>query len=653
MALQKNPQEAFAFKYAGKSLLALGQIDQAQNALSQAHQLDNRDPETVKDIGNCLNAKQNQDEAIRAYQYALSIDPDYPPALNNIGLIMKQRGRTQEARSLISKALSLDPTFAAYHLNLGTVYMEEGELDEALSLTEAALSVNPEYADAYMNLGSILSMKKSLDKAIKAAEKAVQINPSLTDAYVNLSGYLRDAQRLDEALDKVSTAIRLNPLHQGAHINMGQIYKDKGDLDQALAATLKAIELKPDHADAHVNLGGILKEQGQLDQALAATLKAIELKPDNSKALYGLATINLARGEIENAKTQLNQAINMNAQEVGAYFELSITIENTADAENLIRAAERADKERLAPKEKALLCFAFANCLHKLKLYDKAAEQLQSANTNKLIAMPSNAEALVEAISACNSREFPVEHVEDTCGQGRIFIVGMPRSGSTLLETILSSGTSIKDLGETRALARAIEEKARQSARDSKTESVDNLYTRHLDDLGEDTSDCIYSIDKQLYNFMHTGIIARHMPSAKIIHCQRNPMDNILSMYRSNLTAGNNFTSDLKDAANVLIVQENTMQGHKEKYPNQIFTFNYDTFVNSPKTQLLPLLEWLELDWDEDYLHPEKIKRIINTASVMQARRPISNKSVGGWRNYRSLLKPAEEIIRTSGILEV
>jgi hypothetical protein len=95
------------------------------------------------------------------------------------------------------------------------------------------------------------------------------------------------------------------------------------------------------------------------------------------------------------------------------------------------------------------------------------------------------------------------------------------------------------------------------------------------------------------------------------------------------------------------------MQGHKEKYPNQIFTFNYDTFVNSPKTQLLPLLEWLELDWDEDYLHPEKIKRIINTASVMQARRPISNKSVGGWRNYRSLLKPAEEIIRTSGILEV
>ena len=121
-------------------------------------------------------------------------------------------------------------------------------------------------------------------------------------------------------------------------------------------------------------------------------------------------------------------------------------------------------------------------------------------------------------------------------------------------------------------------------------------------------------------------------------------------MYRSNLSAGNNYTSNLKDSAKVLIAQEQAMQTQKNRHPEKIFTFDYDEFVNAPEKELRKLLGWLELKFNEIYLHPEKSTRSVNTASVMQARRPIHNRSVGAWKNYRTLLRPAFKIIQESGI---
>ena len=160
-----------------------------------------------------------------------------------------------------------------------------------------------------------------------------------------------------------------------------------------------------------------------------------------------------------------------------------------------------------------------------------------------------------------------------------------------------------------------------------------------------------YITDKYLYNFVYINWIAAHMPAAKIIHCRRSPMDNILSMYRSNLAAGNNYTSKPEDAAKILIAHEQAMQIQKKRHPKKIFTFDYDEFVSAPEANLPKILEWLGLEFDQRYLHPEKSKRSVNTASVMQARKPISNKSVGGWKNYERLLKPALRIFQESGLL--
>jgi len=156
-----------------------------------------------------------------------------------------------------------------------------------------------------------------------------------------------------------------------------------------------------------------------------------------------------------------------------------------------------------------------------------------------------------------------------------------------------------------------------------------------------------------LYNFQYTEVITRAMPSARIIHCRRHPLDNILSMLRSNLNAGSSYTSDPLDAAKFLIHQEEIMGRFKHKYEKHIFTFDYDAFARNPENILQPLIDWLGLEWNERYLHPEMNCRLINTASVIQARQPITSKSVGGWKNYRELLKPAEEALIESGIFNL
>ena len=302
----------------------------------------------------------------------------------------------------------------------------------------------------------------------------------------------------------------------------------------------------------------------------------------------------------------------------------------------------------LNPRARAFAEFALSNCFHKSKDHNSASKCLQLANKNRLIASPLAPMLLQEiALSISHFDPSDTKSANSNSGNGRIFIVGVPRSGSTLLETILSMNPEIKDLGESRSLKKAIAKFQIQKQRHPDYQNLNEIYS-HIEPL--DNSKYTYTIDKQLYNFIHIDHIATYMPAAKIIHCRRNPMDNILSMFRSNLSAGNNYTASLEDSAKVLIAQEQVMQNHKKRHPEKIFTFDYDKFVNAPEANLRKLLGWLDLDFHESYLHPEKSKRSVITASVMQARKPISNKSVGGWKNYETLLKPAFEIIQESGI---
>ena len=283
--------------------------------------------------------------------------------------------------------------------------------------------------------------------------------------------------------------------------------------------------------------------------------------------------------------------------------------------------------------------FARSNILHKEGKYQKSAEYLVKANNIKLRMHHSEADLLIDKtkklkISSDNHKEtneifenYPLS----------IFIVGLPRCGSTLIESIISLNNSVQDLGE----VNIFEESYREYKKYNKKRTLRDIYMEKL----EITSNKTITTNKWLFNYQYAGIIAKAIPNAKIIHCYRNPLDNILSIYRAHFGIGNHFASNLIDSAKVYSDQEEIMRIYKKEFKNNIYSLNYDKLVTHPSKEIKSLILWLKWKWDDLYLSPHLNNRKVSTRSNVQVRSPINTKSLGGWKNYRNMLRPAMEII--------
>ena len=210
--------------------------------------------------------------------------------------------------------------------------------------------------------------------------------------------------------------------------------------------------------------------------------------------------------------------------------------------------------------------------------------------------------------------------------------------------SIISLNSQVQDLGEVNIL-----EESFQEYKDSATNlTLEEIYRKKSQTINKTS---LITTKKFLFNYQYAGIIASNIPNAKIIHCFRNPLDNILSIYRAHFGTGNSFSSSLVDCAEVYSDQEEIMKIYKKKYQSIIYSLNYDKLVNNPEDELKALINWLGWQWNDIYLSPHLNKRTVTTRSNVQVRSPINSKSVGGWKNYKEMLKPAIEILMKNGKL--
>ena len=459
---------------------------------------------------------------------------------------------------------------------------------------------------------------------------------------------LKEIGLLEKALDVTLMAISLNPEQAVAHLNYGVILQEMGQLDQALDATNKAIALNPGIADMHMNLALILQECGQLDQALAAVLKAIDLDPYHANSYTLLGRLHEVNGDLSKARNFFTRSLQINPQQGWAYYETSKNLASLNEATIILDLIRAMPKVTLSYRDSMFLAFARSNCYHMHKDFFNSAKCLVEANKIKKRLHPSDKN---HYISSAKRLLLSTDHettINSSLGQGRVFIVGIPRCGSSLVQTVLTTNPLAVDLGENSAMSKAIS-KLIVGRQKLTSRTLEDLY---LDHLNIPIPASGITLDKQLYNYISSGHIACNMPAAKIIHCRRNPLDNILSMFRANLAAGNNYSSSLEDSAEVLISQEQLMMHFKDLFPSAIYTLSYETLVNDPDHEIRRLVAWLEWDWNDDYLEPHLTTRSINTASVIQARQPISNKSVGGWSKYAEMLEPARRVLIESGLFD-
>ena len=561
-----------------------------------------------------------------------------------------KQGKPQEAETIYRDLISSGTTNYIVYGNLAAILGMQGRFDELIDLLRKTIELEPSYPDAHNNLGNALKRQGDLTAAIASYKTALQLQPNYPDAHYNLGNALQEQGDLSAAIASYKTALQLQPNYPVAHNNLGVALQEQGDLKAAIASYNTALQLQPNFPDAHYSLGNALQEQGDISAAIDSYQKAVELDPENSDLFYAIGRAQQKQGDIEKGILSFNRAIELNPKNTAAFFRLSKTINTSKEAAELAEDLDKLKKEELSNREDSYLEFALANCFHKSHDYTKAAQHLANANRQKLLYLNSDLALQLKESTRILSLSKQIQLGEPCDGTGRIFIIGAPRCGSTLLESVLATNRNIKDLGESKALAQAFAETKPMSGTEKKGSELAKAYTKASK---EALTEFTHSIDKNLYNFRFVEAIKRSMPAAKIIHCHRNPLDNILSMLRSNLRSGNNYTASALESAKFLIHQEEVLSPLKQNHKDQIFTFNYDEFTNKPETQAKELIEWIGLQWNDNYLHPEQNKRIISTASVIQARQPITNKSVGGWKNYKDLLRPAEVILRESGLFNI
>ena len=423
--------------------------------------------------------------------------------------------------------------------------------------------------------------------------------------FSNYGIFLNEIGKHKESESKLKKAISLNPEYANAYYNLAVLFIGQGNLEKAELELKKAIKLKSDFAIAHYNLGFILKDQGRLKEAESYTQKALKVNPQLTDAYLSLSTI-----------------------------QTSKTTQKWHDqlfSENILKNKNN--------RELVNIFFARSNIFHRKGQYEESAENLVNANNMKLRMHKSEVDLLIDKTKKLkissdnyenNNQKF--EHYSMS-----IFIVGLPRCGSTLVESIISLNTKVKDLGE----VNIFEESYREYKQSEKQKSLSEIYWKKL----EITDSKTITTNKWLFNYQYAGIIAKAIPNAKIIHCYRNPLDNILSTYRAHFATGNNFSSSLVDSAEVYSDQDEIMQTYKKKFKNHIYSLNYDELVTHPSKEIKSLISWLGWNWNDLYLSPHLNNRKVSTRSNVQVRSPINTKSLGGWKNYKEMLKPAMEII--------
>ncbi len=518
-------------------------------------------------------------------------------------------------------------------------FHSQGNILEAVKYYQYLINQGFKDHRVFSNYGIILKGFGKLKEAELYYRKAIEIKPDFPNAYYNLGIILKGLGKLKEAAGSFRKAIKIKANDPEAHYNLGGILRDLGNFKDAELSTRKAIKIKPEYAEAYYNLGIILRDLCNLKDAELSTRKAIKIKPDYSQAYYHLGTILQNIGNLQEAELSIHKAIKYNPDCTEAYYILSkfnYSNDNKKWKYNLFSEQILNNKSR---EEEINIYFARANILHNEKKYIESARYLKLANDLKLELKPSKPNDRIHKskllLEESDKTEINNKKYKDF--PESIFIVGMFRSGSTLLESILSTRNDVHDLGEINIL----EESFFEYKKNNQGLTIAELYWKEA----SNKTGLKITTNKWLYNYQYVGVIASKIPNAKIIHCYRNPLDNILSIYRAHFATGNEYSSSLVDCAKVYLDQEETMTEYKNRYRSKIYDLNYDFLVSNSNKEIKSLISWLGWKWDDSYLTPHLNSRSVSTASSVEVRSPINSKSIGGWKNYKEMLKPAIEIL--------
>ena len=578
------------------------------------------------------------------YGNILANDARHPDALHLLGMIELQRGHHDVAVQMIGQAISINPKEAAYHSNLGTVVQAQGKLDEAGACFERALALKPDWAEVHSNLGNVLEKQGRLAEAAACQERALSLKPDCAEVCSNL-GNIRHAQgKIDEAVAFYERALAIKPDYVDAHNNLGTALLSQNRVGEAVAHYERALVLQPDYAAAHNNLGNALAKQDRMDEAQAHYERALVLKPDYASACNNLGNVFKEQGKFDEAMAHYGRAIAIRPDYAEAHLNRS-EIKSFRHGDDDLAALEAlAGAENLSADKGLYIHFALAKAFEDTGDYTQGWEHLRKGNAQKRTQvdyMEKGVLALFQRISSVFNRGLlnRVERAGDPSSVP-VFVVGMPRSGSTLIEQILSSHPQIHGAGELTILEN-METGYPESILALDGAALRRLGQSYLGHLPPAGNGKVRIVDKLLGNFLLIGLIRLMLPNARIIHSMRHPMDTCVSCYSKLFTNGLHFTYDLAELGRYYVAYSQLMDHWRSVLPpGAMLEVRYEDVVEDLEGQARRLIDYCGLAWDDRCISFHKSTRPVRTASAVQVRRPLFRSSLERWRRYEAGLGP-------------
>jgi tetratricopeptide (TPR) repeat protein len=605
--------------------------------------------------GNAFMARARTTEALESYQQALALEPDCVAALNNRGVALRNLGRAADALASFDAALAIQPEHCDALNNRGRALVDLGRGDAALGSFDKALATSPRRARTLNNRGNALMKLGRAEEALANYEEALALEPRAADAHNNRGTALRQLGRHEQALASFAQTLALLPGNAEALCNLGHTLLDLARPEDALASYDLAIAPRPDYDQAHNGRGNALARLGRENEALASYDRAILFAPGAAPAYNNKGLALMQAGRVEEGGRLIEMAIALDENSGLAFYNLSLSKRFEA-GDAIISQMEAFAREAplLDAAGRIYVHFALGKAYADIGRFDASFEHF-SIGARLKRARSDYDEANVLGALARTPNIYSRERMGRYGGCGDpspvpVFVFGMPRSGTTLVEQILASHGEVHGAGEINDFEMAVGE-LEGAARGALAcpELTLNISGAQLDRLGANYVGRVRVaapaarrvVDKMTENFRFAGLIALALPNARMIHVRRDPLDTCLSCFSTLFAESLPFTYDLCELGRYHRAYEGLMDHWRAALPpGMMLEVRYEDVIADLEGQSRRIVDHCGLKWDPRCLDFHRSERSVRTASFAQVRRPLYPTSVGRWRNYEAFLGP-------------
>jgi tetratricopeptide (TPR) repeat protein len=600
-------------------------------------------------------------EAERLYREVLSAQGDNLIALNLLGALCVNSGRAQEAAGLIRRALRIKPNDSQALANLALAHRELGDVTAAIDCLEKSLSIKRNNPAALNSLANLLRESGDIRGALPLYREAVTQAPEYVEAWCNIAALFREQNDYPSAEEAARRALTLDQDKAEVHFQLAEICRLRSDFTAAVEHYELALKRRTDYSEAMLGLAHSYRESDRPEQAQAVLQRLLDLRDDNAEALSAMGVLQEQLGAADDAALYFQKAIAADSLRARSYYQLAAIKGRRVEDDELQAMESLRSNCDLADEDKAHLGFALGQAYEQRAEYERAFDSWAEANSINASRSPYNEEVTREfyaSVVEYSQRAIAAMDPGGTCDDPTpVFIVGMPRSGTSLTGQILTSHSSVSSIGET-SFAYDLAEQVRVLTGDSYPSGLERLGADQCRQLGEsfrlrtttELSSGMRVVDNTPLNYQHIGLLAMVLPQARFVHCHRDPVDTCFSMFKLPFADNQSFAHDLRTLGRHYLDFRLLMTRWHALFPGRIMDVCYEDTVADLELQARRLTEFLGLPFEKAMLEFHLQKNLVRTPSATQVRRPLYGSAVDAWQRYERQLQPLLDALSSDGV---